>query len=137
MLHLFDGGANVGQTFDQYILEQPELLNARIWCFEPSPRHLHRLLEKSDELGGRLNIVICPFALLDINATMTFYEKIGDPLGDSLDRDRSAEKISKRRIVVATVSTAEFILGNTGLGDEVILKLDVEAHIPRVRGGRF
>jgi FkbM family methyltransferase len=131
MIHFFDGGANIGQTFGDYIVHRPELLGAKVWCFEPSPRNLADLLVTTDGHSSLYDITVCPFALLDRQKTIEFYEKVGDPRGDSLNeklwnRDIYLLENSRRKIMVAAVSASQFILDNTNTDDEIILKLDVE-----------
>ena len=51
-LHFFDVGANVGQTFDDYLTKQPRFDGCHVWCFEPSPRHFVALCRKSRRPGA-------------------------------------------------------------------------------------
>lgn len=86
MKHFFDVGANIGQTFDDFLLRGDGFDGATIWCFEPSPRHLSQLRTRLSALAAdtvhNWFIHLCPFGLSDGGGLLRLHEKI-DPRGDS------------------------------------------------------
>lgn len=127
--HFFDVGANVGQTFDDYLLPRAaELTDTVIWCFEPSPRHLPALMAKVATLG--LDVRICPFGLGGKTATPVFFQK-DDPRGDSFSSYLASDHLTQNlkpgyTLHGAVFSVADFILANTDPADRITLKVDCE-----------
>ncbi len=128
--HFFDIGANIGQTFDDFLCKRDEFDGATVWCFEPSPRHVIALLEKTKRLQQRFRINVCPFAVAGFQSVRRFWLK-DDPRGDSLfehvwsDHDqRNIE--TDNAVFVSCVPITEFILQHTTPVDEITLKLDAE-----------
>jgi FkbM family methyltransferase len=130
MIHFFDVGANVGQTFDDYLMRRPEFDGAEVWCFEPSPRHLPALMAKAAALANRYKIHVCPFGLRGRSDIATFFYK-DDPRGDSFERFCRADHDQTNldpgfELYVATIAAGDFIEKFIPAGDQVILKLDCE-----------
>jgi FkbM family methyltransferase len=129
--HFLDIGANIGQTFDWYLLPVHDYDGWHIWCFEPSPRNLPALIEKARELAGRYKITVCPFGIGGNHDATRIYET-SNPVGDSFlkkywaGEDESKNIETLHEIVAATVPLGQFILANTAPGDKVVLKLDCE-----------
>ncbi len=128
--HFFDVGANVGQTFDQFLCATNEYDGWTVWCFEPSPRHHAALLTKSQQMRDRFVVKVCPFGLSDRSAVVRFFEK-DDALGDSFEERlagmRSTSNLSNGYEIMAPVfSICDFIANMTNKGDVIHLKLDAE-----------
>jgi FkbM family methyltransferase len=139
MNHFFDIGANIGQTFDQFLCRTNEYDGWTIWCFEPSPRHLAQLLAKAQEQRTRFIIKICPFGFHGEPGTVRFYEKT-DARGDSFyetltmgygvvpNADNGYEVISAAQVL------SSFILKNVAENDRLTIKIDCEgAEFPILR----
>jgi FkbM family methyltransferase len=114
--NVWDVGANVGY----YALSFSDQVGSsgRVFAFEPSPRNLGALQQRSMPAG---NIVVLPFALSDISGRISFREEL----------DGSTSHI-------ASSDAQETIRVNVRTGDEVIssgeaafpniIKIDVEGH---------
>lgn len=136
MNHFFDVGANIGQTFDQYLCGNKIHDGWKIWCFEPSVRHFPALCAKIDQVKSRYSVVLCPFGIGGENTTAHFYPK-ADPRGDSFERylycNPPTPVVNLEAgydLVFPMVSLPEFILRHTAPEDNIELKLDCE-------GGEF
>lgn len=137
MNHFFDIGANVGQTFDDFLLKTNEYDGWHVWCFEPSARHIPALLERTAALSDRFTIHVCAFGLSDQTGPFEFYEKI-DPRGDSFEHylasgsnvtdnvDRKVKHLS------FCMNAAEFIEQYIPEGDRIWLKVDAEGSEYRI-----
>ncbi len=127
MKHFFDIGANVGQTFSDYICGHDEYNGSTVWCFEPSPRHLLQLIECVKAYRGRYRVKICPFGLWDCDKILRIWEK-DDRLGDSFQqRNGETQNIPRSyEIFVPVMSISKFIGYATEPGDEITLKIDAE-----------
>ncbi len=130
MNHFFDVGANIGQTFWDFLNPRPEFDGWEIWCFEPSPRHLGELMHTAKNQAGRYSIHVCPFGLSGSTCVHKFYMK-DDPRGDSFEEDLSSDHQTQNvdteySVYVSTVNAGPFILDHTGFDDEIVLKLDCE-----------
>lgn len=129
--HFFDVGANIGQTFDDFLLPRAkEFCRHTIWCFEPSPRHLPALIAKADSLAFEFDIHICPFGLGGRTSAPVFFQK-DDPRGDSfcshLASDHLTQNLTQSYALHGAIfSAAEFILAHTAPDDRITLKLDCE-----------
>lgn len=130
--HFFDVGANIGQTFKDYLNPSTEFDGWDVWCFEPSPRHLPELMAecKRQSAHGRYKIHVCPFGLAFDSASSVFYQK-DDPRGDSfaIDLESDHKPLNEDHgysLHCATLSVAEFILQNTMPEDKILLKVDAE-----------
>jgi FkbM family methyltransferase len=145
MNHFFDVGANIGQTFDKYLLKTNEYDGHKIWCFEPSPRNMGALVENAKKVTGwphgeihNFEVVVCPYGLWDKAGSFFFYEKKDalDPQGrengegDSFIESFLTNNSAGYRINAVTVSASAFILANTLPEDSITIKLDCE-------GGEF
>lgn len=139
MKHFFDVGANVGQTFDDYLFKDSAYNGWNIWCFEPSPRNLAPLLKKASDLAvtGKYNVTICPFGLWDKTGTFSFYEKdikywcgeyIGkeNGQGDSFIKDWVINNKAPYQVIASAVDVNNFIINNTVEDDTIHIKLDCE-----------
>lgn len=136
MRHFFDIGANIGQTFDDYLLKGDGFDGATIWCFEPSPRHLSQLRERlydfAIDQNHKWKINLCPFGLGERNTWRPIHEK-EDPRGDSFYADlylgekhivdRSDARIG---VICPVVDVVDFISGNIIYPDTVAIKIDAE-----------
>lgn len=127
VLHFFDVGANVGQTFDDYLRLHGEFDGCDLWCFEPSPRHLPKLMEKMGLLRERYRIHVCPFGLAAKTGVRSFSVK-DDPRGDSFEvrQARTAPIMLGYALEVAAFGVVDFILTHTQPQDRIVLKLDCE-----------
>ncbi len=128
--HFFDVGANVGQTFDQFLCATNVYDGWTVWCFEPSPRHHAALLEKSQQMRDRFVVKVCPFGLSDRSAIIRFFEK-DDAMGDSFEERlsglRQTNNLSKGYEIMAPVfSICDFINNMTKENDVIHLKIDAE-----------
>lgn len=123
-----DIGANVGQTFDDFLSKDPKYDGWDVWCFEPSPRHLSGLMETSSRYRDRYKIHICPFGVSDENGLCLLYQKT-DPRGDSFHYELEARQGVKNiepgySIVVPSKGIMEVL--DMCYGDETVIKLDCE-----------
>jgi FkbM family methyltransferase len=132
MNHFFDIGANVGQTFDDYLIKTPDYDGWTIWCFEPSPRHLSQLRCKCEGMAvsGRWKIKLCPFGVSDVSGTFKLYEK-EDPRGDSVFpqhtvNGRNITDAEYKVEVMATCIGIVTLLYDINPGDEIVIKIDAE-----------
>lgn len=136
MNHFFDVGANIGQTFTDYLVGNKNHDGWKIWCFEPSVRHLPQLVAQIEAVKTRYSVVLCPFGISGESTTAQFYPKI-DPRGDSFEQylycnppTPVVNLSAGYELVFPMVSLPEFILRHTAPGDVIELKLDCE-------GGEF
>lgn len=130
MLHFFDVGANIGQTFDDFLTRDPQYDGAAVWCFQPSPRHLPALMEKAASLRDRYQIHVCPFGLRGRTDIRPFFEK-DDPRGDSFESYLASDHVTQNlspgyALHVPTYDIGDFISKHTHPEDRIILKLDCE-----------
>lgn len=131
MKHFFDIGANVGQTFDDYLDPRPEYKDGwRIWCFEPSPRHVPALMDRARRASADGYLVtVCPFAIGGAHNFARFYQK-DDPRGDSLHEylasDHETKNIDHGYELLTNVVTISQLFLVIGRSDRVTLKLDCE-----------
>lgn len=128
MNHFLDIGANVGQTFDDFLLPRPEFDGWTIWCFEPSPRHVPALMEKAASVRDRYAAVhVCAYGLTGTGGEAVFYLK-DDPRGDSFSKrlasDHETANIADLRAL--TDSITGWIGRNIAPGDSVTVKIDAE-----------
>lgn len=119
--YFYDGGANVGQTFDWHLLKG-SYARHHVVCFEPSPRNLTALAARCAALRDRFASVTLVAAALGRPGLRRLYEG-PTPMGDSLVPGRLQAPPS---IEVATISLAEYLRAHTVPGDTVEIKLDVE-----------
>jgi len=131
MNHFFDIGANVGQTFTDYLNKHPEYDGWTVWCFEPSPRNLPGLFKEVQAQQERYRIRICPFGISGATGLMRFYMKSDDCRGDSffhhLESDHVATNMETQfDLYCATHGISDFILTQTAPGEQIVLKLDSE-----------
>jgi len=134
MIHFFDIGANIGQTFDDYLLQTAAFDGGTIWCFEPSPRHISALREKCEQMataGHHWRINICPFGLSDRTGWQRVFEK-NDPRGDSFFSELYLNQhyIDNRETSVSSIGMVHnigyFILSNILPPDRLTIKIDAE-----------
>lgn len=130
MRHFFDIGSNIGQTFDDYLLKRHDYDGARVWCFEPSPRHVPALMEKAASVAGRFSVVVCPFGFRGQAGAIQFHQK-DDPRGDSFERELASSwqthnVATAYELRAAALELGRFILENVPPSDTVTLKLDCE-----------
>lgn len=135
MNHFFDIGANIGQTFDEFLCKTTAYDGWKIWCFEPSPRHLGTLLAKAVEQSTRFKIAVCPFGFFAETATRKFYEKAdarGDSFCETLTMGYGVVPNAENgyEVLCASQVLSEFILRHTAPDDQITLKIDCE-------GGEF
>jgi FkbM family methyltransferase len=128
--HFFDVGANIGQTFDDYLLGTNCYDGWDIWCFEPSPRHVPALMERVHALSDRYKIHVCPFGLSDHTGASVFFQK-DDPRGDSFEHylrsDHDTVNLEHGYVLHSyCAEIAPFILSHTAPEDRIVLKLDCE-----------
>jgi FkbM family methyltransferase len=130
MKHFFDVGANIGQTFADFLNPRPSFDGWEVWCFEPSPRHMAELLQAAKQQCGRYAVHICPFGLGGISGARAFYAK-DDPRGDSFQEHVTSDHDTCNQsdgysILAISIEIGSFIFGNTAPDDEIVLKLDCE-----------
>ena len=130
MKHFLDVGANIGQTFDDFLTKTTEWDGATVWCFEPSPRHVPALMEKAKELSARYKINICPFGLADCTTMATFFQK-DDARGDSFAQILYSDHVTENletgyQLSLLVLSITDFLNAQTKPEDEVTIKLDCE-----------
>jgi FkbM family methyltransferase len=126
--HFIDAGANIGQTLD-WLARTPRFDGWKVWCIEPSIRHLAALASRANEYAERYEIAICPFGLGARSGWGEFFPK-SDPLGDSFDVDSWTDHEQHNlalwcRIFCGVVGIADF-LRQIPDPEELVLKLDVE-----------
>ena len=117
MNHFFDIGANVGQTFDDYLCKTNKYDGYTVWCFEPSPRHVPALMNKAVENSKRYTINVCPFGLRGRITVSKFYQK-DDPRGDSFESYLASDHETKNMeygyaIYSPAIGIADFIKSST------------------------
>ena len=130
MKHFLDVGANIGQTFDDFLTQTTDWDGATIWCFEPSPRHVPPLMDKAKTLSTRYKINICPFGLADCTTIMPFYQK-DDARGDSFAQILYSDHVTENleagyHLSLLVLSVTDFLNFQTKPEDEVTIKLDCE-----------
>lgn len=129
--YFFDIGANIGQTFDEYLAKHPEYDGWNVWCFEPSPRHLAQLLQKAEEYKDRYQITVFPFGV-GRHGLFSFGER-EDPLADQFQYHGFAQYFSKKGYSISNYSVQIFFLldqipftPEQFMFPQVVLKLDCE-----------
>ena len=126
MNHFFDIGANVGQTFTDYLTKTDKYDGWTIWCFEPSPRHLPPLMSEVKKWSDRYKIIVCPFGVWSHTDILSFYQK-DDPRGDSFESylasDHVTNNIEGEYQLLCPVMGINELLKSV---DEVEVKLDCE-----------
>lgn len=130
MNHFIDVGANVGQTFDEYLSRDPAYDGWTVWCLEPSPRHWPGLCATAERYRERYNIHLCNFGLHAATGSGVFYQK-DDPRGDSfyahLESDHlTANLAAGHTMHIATTGIVDFLQHYIPAGDAATLKLDCE-----------
>lgn len=120
--YFYDGGANIGQTFNWHLLKG-SFADRHVVCFEPSPRNLSALAATCRAMRTKFASVRIVTAALGIPGVRTFYEG-KTPMGDSLLSARAG--IDGLAVEVAVISLAEYLRTHTKTGDQVIVKLDIE-----------
>ncbi len=135
MNHFFDIGANIGSTFDNYLLKTNDYDGWHIWCFEPSPRNISELRERCSDIihsDHNYKITICPFALAAKTQWRKLYEKSTSE-GDSLfettfvgDEEVINQPTLALDIVCTTVNVVDFMLLAIPEGGKAVLKIDCE-----------
>lgn len=136
MKHFFDVGANIGQTFDDFLLKGDGFDRSTIWCFEPSPRHISQLRERLIELAKdevhKWIIKLCPFGLTFGDSLIRMEEK-NDPRGDSFFKDLylQGKYIDNAKYKFIDIScwamdAGLMIQANTTDEDRVTVKIDTE-----------
>jgi FkbM family methyltransferase len=130
MNYFFDIGANIGQTFDDYLLKTNEYDGWEVFCFEPSPRHMAGLLRKAKEVGDRFNVTIFPCAVSEFSFPHELFEKV-DPRGDSLQLklwqgEFVPNRVAPYRVIAQCVTLPQLISRCSTEGDTLVVKLDCE-----------
>jgi FkbM family methyltransferase len=130
MNHFFDVGANIGQTFTDYLNLHPEFDGWNVWCFEPSPRHLPGLMEAAKHQSSRYKVHVCPFGVRGYSGVLPFYTK-DDPRGDSFEKNLASDHQTNNldegySFHVVSYGIASVILSASKEGDSIVLKLDCE-----------
>ena len=129
MRYFYDVGANVGQTFDQYVLPG-NFGDTWVYAFEPSPRHLSALRAKADlvmRLAPRpiAGVTIVPAALGRLLGLQRLYEKT-TLLSDSLRNDWRRNLETDVVVEVPVLPLSAFIQSHSRSDDRIEIKLDVE-----------
>lgn len=129
MIQFLDCGANVGQTFTDFLCHNKRYDGCSVWCFEPSPRHVPELMQTANQFRMRYDIRICPFGITGETGVQEFYEK-DDPRGDSFESHLASDHLTVNlnngyRIMAPTISIWR-IFGMINEEDRISIKLDVE-----------
>lgn len=129
--YFFDIGANIGQTFDEYLAKHPEYDGWNVFCFEPSPRHLAQLLQKAEEYKDRYQITIFPFGIG--RCGLYRFGQREDPLADQFAYHGYSEYFSKpgyeiiaHSVRLETIMNLIPFLPDQFVYPKVVLKLDCE-----------
>jgi FkbM family methyltransferase len=130
MNHFLDVGANIGQTFKDYLNPRAEYDGWNVWCFEPSPRHIHALMDEAKHQSSRYTIHVCPFGVRGYSGILPFYTK-DDPRGDSFEENLASDHQTNNlnegySLHAVSYGIASVILSASKTGDQVVLKLDCE-----------
>jgi len=141
MKHFLDVGANIGQTFEDFLCKTEEFDGAHIWCIEPSPRHLTALMAECAKQSPRFIPHVCPFGISDETTILPFYQK-DDARGDSfcalLGSYHWTENIpTGYTLHISVISICDFLNFYTKDGDEVTIKLDCEGSEYAILGKLF
>ena len=135
MNHFIDGGSNIGQTFDDFLTRTNMFDGWRVWCLEPSPRHVPALMERAKLLRDRYHLVICPFGISARSGFFNFFEK-DDPRGDSFEAvtwsDHEVRNSPSSLPIVAAAVGIDDFLSFLDEPQQVVLKLDVEGEEYRI-----
>jgi FkbM family methyltransferase len=118
--NVWDVGANVGY----YALSFSGQVGSsgRVFAFEPSPRNLARLHQRTVAAG---NVVVIPVALSDTSGRMAFREE-QDGTTSHISTDRNLGDVNQ--LITVNVRTGdEVILGGEADFPDII-KIDVEGH---------
>jgi FkbM family methyltransferase len=129
MNYFLDIGANVGQTFDQFLSKDSRFDGWKVGCFEPSPRHLQALIEKAKEYKHRYEITVSTFGVGGVSSPLEIYEK-DDPMGDSffpvLISDHETINRDNGIHIVPFKASISDLLSGASEDDYVVLKIDAE-----------
>lgn len=127
--HFFDIGANCGNTFDLFLNQTQKYHGWKVWCFEPSPKHMNNLLNKAIQVSNKFNVVVCPFGLSGKTEVVPFYEMVNNTVSDSFIQSglyATLDPDPKYNIIGSCVSICDFIEKYTTEFDNVVLKVDCE-----------
>lgn len=128
MRHFYDVGANIGQTFTNYLLPGA-FRDCWITCFECSPRHLSALCAEAEKVRSRFaGITVVPSVVGAVGDEPGFsrvYEKT-TPLSDSVHPGRRVNRETGVMIEAPIISLSAFMLCHLAPSDTVEVKLDVE-----------
>jgi FkbM family methyltransferase len=125
MKYFLDGGANIGQTFEQFLLPRG-YGDHHILCVEPSVRHYPELLAQLRRYRPAFHAVtVCPFALARSFGLARLYEKT-DPYADSLYDDLAVNEPMLFQVLTATIPLSALIQQHLQATDSLEIKLDVE-----------
>ena len=125
MNHFIDVGANIGQTFDDFLCATTDYDGWTIWCIGPSPRHIVELTAKAAQIRPRFDVRVCAFGF-GLGGIEPFFWK-DDPRGDSRCHYLSQGRltINTDQLLIATVPFNAF-LRSLPEPERVIVKLDCE-----------
>lgn len=128
MKYFFDVGANVGQTFPEFLLKHPTWRAYHIVCIEPSPRHLPALMETAKRYRNAFQgITIVPVAVWGEEPRLVpFYQKT-QPLADSLDREFRTN-IDAGYDLLVPARRLDYVISMIAKDrdDTAVVKLDIE-----------
>lgn len=132
---ILDVGSGPGNSFGHWRDREKELAPAKLYCFEPSPRHLPFLMMHAHEFRALYDITICPFGLGgmgDNSIVEEFYQK-DDQSGDSFDINlcrhdglRLTNLTPGYRMHVPLIEAGDYICNISEPGDGLYIKLDCE-----------
>lgn len=128
--HFLDVGANIGQTFTEFLCHDAKYDGWTVWCFEPSPRHLPELMKTAEMFRHRYHVKICPFGIAGETGFRTFHPK-DDPRGDSFEEflETDHETINLNigyELISPCMGINDFFSRYSPIMQRVILKLDCE-----------
>lgn len=128
MKYFFDVGANVGQTFTEFLMKDPTWADYHVVCIEPSPRFWPALITTAERYGHHFRGVTVITAAITAGGQglAPFYQKT-QPLADSLDESFRTNLSLGYDLLVPTLGLMHTISSVAkNRDDEVVIKLDVE-----------
>jgi FkbM family methyltransferase len=118
--NVWDVGANVGY----YAVPFADQVGSagRVFAFEPSPRNLTRLYERTIE---KRNVVVLPIALSDKGGRLLFTEE-SDSTTSHISSDRSL--VDANELITVNVRTGDEVISGGDAAFPNIVKIDVEGY---------
>lgn len=121
MHHFLDVGANEGQTFEYLVARRNEFEGSTIWCFEPSPRSVPRLITRARAMPFKTHI--CNFGLLRQTRSQRFLMM---KTGSTADSFEPALGPAEEEVFAFGQDIVDWITDNIPPDDTFAIKLDCE-----------